>query len=194
MLQHPPGPGTKACSKCGEIKPLNDFHRATGMKDGHRNECRSCWKEICKVRYRRDPKKAIESVQRWRVENPDKYQAWLNRNREENRERRREQNRRGHLRRQYGLTQDAFAALVAAQRGKCAICGVKEDLNLHVDHDHRTKEVRGLLCGKCNKAIGLLNDDPKLVLAAKRYLERRRSRPPSACVKRSRTTTTVASR
>lgn len=142
------------------------------MRDGHRNECRSCWKEICRARYYRDPKRAIAGVQRWREENPEKYQAWLKRNREENKERRREQSRRGHLKRQYGLTPNMFEALVSAQLGNCAICGANEDLELHVDHDHRTKKVRGLLCGKCNKAIGLLNDDPDLLVAAKNYLER----------------------
>jgi hypothetical protein len=64
-----------------------------------------------------------------------------------------------------------FEALVLAQLGMCRICGTSEGVELHVDHDHRTKKVRGLLCGKCNKAIGLLNDDPDLLMAAKLYLE-----------------------
>ena len=79
--------------------------------------------------------------------------------------------REGHLRRKYGLTQNLFEGLVSAQLGHCAICGANEDLKLHVDHDHNTKKVRGLLCGKCNKAIGLLNDSPDLLRAAADYLE-----------------------
>ena len=172
MFQSPPGPSEKVCKKCGERKPLSEFHKAMDMRDGHRNECRACWAELARARYNRDPQKAIASVQRWREENPDKYQAWLKRNREENKERRREQSRRGHLKRQYGLTTNMFEALVSAQLGNCGICGVNEDLNLHVDHDHNTKKVRGLLCGKCNKAIGLLNDSPDLLRAAADYLER----------------------
>lgn len=59
-----------------------------------------------------------------------------------------------------------------AQLGKCAICQVSEGMELHVDHVlHRSNKVRGLLCGKCNKAIGLLNDDPQLLDSAKRYLQ-----------------------
>ena len=175
MLQPSPGPGEKTCKKCGLIKPLHQFHAASAMRDGHRNECRTCWRAVCRARYRKDPKRAIANVQKWREENPDKYKAWLKRNREENKEKRREQSRRTHLHRKYGLTQNLFEALVSAQLGNCAICGANEDLNLHVDHDHVTEKVRGLLCGKCNKAIGLLNDNPETLRVAANYLERAKS-------------------
>lgn len=81
----------------------------------------------------------------------------------------------------YGLTPDAYAALLEAQGGRCAICGVSEAESPHplvVDHDHsccpssRTCGacVRGILCRSCNVGIGLLKDDGELVLAAHRYL------------------------
>jgi hypothetical protein len=72
----------------------------------------------------------------------------------------------------YGLTPKLFECMVLAQLGRCAVCGLLTAPDLHVDHDHRTNKVRGLLCGKCNKAIGLLNDDPALLMSAKRYLDR----------------------
>ena len=70
----------------------------------------------------------------------------------------------------YGITLDDYEALSAAQDNRCLICGDAETGGLHVDHDHRTGRVRGLLCGRCNKAIGLFDDDPTRVLAAERYL------------------------
>lgn len=67
--------------------------------------------------------------------------------------------------------------LIAAQEGLCAICqrpprGRGHEARLHRDHDHETGETRAMLCGPCNKAIGLLNDDPDLVCAAASYLFR----------------------
>ena len=59
------------------------------------------------------------------------------------------------------------------QGGRCAICGKHQsELNrvLSVDHDHKTGNVRQLLCTKCNAAIGYLNDDPRLCEQAKQYL------------------------
>ncbi len=163
---------SKICIKCGELKPIDLFYAQAGMRDGHRNDCKSCMRSRHRAWYQGNREKSIASVQRWREDNPEKYQAWLKRNREENKEKRREQSRRTHLKRAYGLTQNMFEALVLAQLGKCAICGSLEAPNLHVDHDHRTNKVRGLLCGKCNKAIGLLDDDPDRLMTARGYLKR----------------------
>jgi Recombination endonuclease VII len=76
--------------------------------------------------------------------------------------------------RAYGLTVDDVAGMLAAQRGRCAICRVQIALeNLDIDHDHATGKVRGLLCGRCNPAIGMLKDDPKVIRSAIRYLTHR---------------------
>lgn len=92
--------------------------------------------------------------------------------------------RKSLLLRRYGLTQEAFDELLAEQGGGCAICGSADPKSnhgqWHIDHDHaccssHTEHtcgscVRGLLCGPCNLAIGLLEDDPERLESAARYL------------------------
>lgn len=160
------------CNKCGRTRPLADFYKQTGMRDGHRNNCKACHLSAHKNWYERNREYEISRVGKWQRENAARVNEVQRRNRARGGDEHRRLEREGHLRRKYGLTLNLFEALVAAQLGNCAICGANEDLDLHVDHDHRTKKVRGLLCGKCNKAIGLLNDDPDLLLVAKEYLER----------------------
>jgi predicted nucleic acid-binding Zn ribbon protein len=75
----------------------------------------------------------------------------------------------------YDMGQEEYEALLAAQDGRCAICGSpdwpgKHD-RPHVDHDHVTGRVRGLLCGKCNNGLGMFDDDPARLRAAAEYLE-----------------------
>lgn len=85
-----------------------------------------------------------------------------------------------YLLRHYGIGVDEYNALLAAQGGLCAICKKPEILQaktgellkLAVDHNHLTGEVRSLLCGKCNKGIGLFSEDPDLLHTAAIYLER----------------------
>ena len=73
----------------------------------------------------------------------------------------------------FGLTPETYAALLASQDGKCAICGLPQNGEaLAVDHGHETGKMRGLIHRKCNTAIGLLNDDPALLRAAIVYLEK----------------------
>jgi ribosomal protein L37AE/L43A len=73
-----------------------------------------------------------------------------------------------------GATLAEYEELLAAQDGRCAICKRMEPNGQHkrwcVDHDHKTGRKRGLLCINCNSAIGLMNDDPALLLAAIEYL------------------------
>lgn len=79
------------------------------------------------------------------------------------------------LRRKYGLALDDYKALIAAQGDSCAICrGPSTSAwgSWHVDHDHATGEVRGLLCSSCNVGLGNFGDDPERLEAAARYLRR----------------------
>lgn len=77
----------------------------------------------------------------------------------------------------YGVTAEQFTALLAEQDGKCAICGTAEwtGKGPHLDHQHETGLVRGILCHKCNLGLGKFNDDPKMLRAAADYLERARA-------------------
>lgn len=81
----------------------------------------------------------------------------------------------------YQITVEEFWQMHRAQNGLCAICKQPETVKgnhnhkpgprrLAIDHCHETEIVRGLLCGRCNTAIGLLGDDPARVEAAARYL------------------------
>ena len=58
--------------------------------------------------------------------------------------------------------------LIANQKG-CDICAVS--CSFSVDHNHKTGAVRGLLCGSCNRALGLFHDNPALLRKAATYLE-----------------------
>jgi hypothetical protein len=73
------------------------------------------------------------------------------------------------LQRRYGITAKQYREMFEAQHGTCAIC--RQDRKLHVDHDHETNVVRGLLCMPCNTAIGHLNHDQELLLKAVSYLQ-----------------------
>lgn len=68
----------------------------------------------------------------------------------------------------YGLDPADFDLMVAAQSGVCAIC--TQPRELHVDHDHETGRIRGLLCSNCNTALGLLGEDVDVLIAALAYL------------------------
>lgn len=77
-----------------------------------------------------------------------------------------------HLR--YGIDQAHFDRLLRQQKGKCAICQIRKPR--HVDHDHLTKAIRGLLCVNCNNGLGKFEDDAVLMEAAIEYLKA----PPSS--------------
>ena len=72
----------------------------------------------------------------------------------------------------YGLTPEDYTAMVEAQQSRCAICRAMVSGNLHVDHDHISGKVRGLLCGPCNRILGLAKDEAETLRAAIEYLER----------------------
>jgi len=78
------------------------------------------------------------------------------------------------LTRNYGLSRDEHRRLLEAQNGVCAVCKLPSRRTLCVDHCHATRQVRGLLCDKCNTALGLLGDDSGRMRAAGAYVDRAR--------------------
>lgn len=77
----------------------------------------------------------------------------------------------------YSIGFDEAASMITKRN--CDICGIefepsakKNSRNLNIDHCHKTGVVRGVLCGKCNRAIGLLNDDIRILKSAIKYLSR----------------------
>lgn len=105
-----------------------------------------------------------KAVRKWYQNNRDsalRYGAeWKARNKQRIRE--------YGLMKKFGISTEDFQAMHDQQNGLCAICG--EEKKLQVDHCHKTGRVRGLLCGECNKMIGLARDDMTILWQALGYL------------------------
>ena len=142
-----PYPDRKICTRCGVVKVITEFDLTRTHPQGKapprpRPECRECRRERSRAYHARE--KA----------------ALLN----------------ARLIAQFGIDKLGYDALLAAQGGRCAICGTSNPGNgfdrLHVDHDHRTGTVRGLLCSACNRGLGCFRDSPALLMVAAQYLQR----------------------
>lgn len=176
----------KPCRKCGDTKPLTEFHRASGTRDGHRGECKQCFRLAAKARYPEVRDKSIERAKRWREQNLGRFQATqrVRRQRPENKAKERE----AHLLRKYGITQAAYEALFAAQGGGCAICERPplQGQPLHVDHDPESGAVRQLLCVCCNNGLRQFQEEPSLLMKAAGYLDRHSADPVVLAAVRAR--------
>lgn len=114
----------------------------------------------------------------WQRNNRDTVRAWGKAWSESHKDYIREQNllrrdpireknyRRNYL---YGLTEDGFVAMMSMQDGLCAICDKGLEAP-HVDHDHATGQIRGLLCSKCNHLLGNACDNTDTLARAIQYL------------------------
>jgi len=163
----------KHCHICGERKPLDDFYRSAGMRDGHRNDCKVCNLAAKKKRYDADPATAIARVKRWQQANSERLNAYHREYRARPEVKR--QQRDAYYRRQYGTTADEVDEIVELQGGRCLICKGELPERLasrHLDHDHTTGRIRGVLCIDCNHGIGKLKDSPDLLLRAVVYLRK----------------------
>lgn len=117
-------------------------------------------------------KKAYQTNQRWRNNNLEKVRKWRRDWSKQNPDKVFAQK----LRSTYGISLETYQILLDIQNKVCAICG-KEEPNkkyktLGVDHNHNTGQIRGLLCTKCNTAIGLLNEDLDLINKVIIYLKK----------------------
>lgn len=134
----------KICNKCKKKKGLNEFAPTKGGKDGHSAVCKRCLCEGVTIYYKKNPRKLKNQ----------------------------------NLKKNYGITVEDYEQLFEQQNGVCAICGKIETRictkgivqSLSVDHDHSSGLVRGLLCDRCNKAIGMLYHNTDLFIKAIEYL------------------------
>lgn len=108
--------------------------------------------------------------------NRESNRRWNEANRDKMRRYRRDhyaRNKAAYREKLYGLTPEGFDLLFEDQSGACAICRTLfEDQTPHVDHDHATGKVRGLLCGECNLGLGKFKDDPERLQRALDYIRK----------------------
>jgi hypothetical protein len=147
----------KVCSKCEETKSLTEFYKSKSGKNGLQAQCKECTKA---------------SSRRWLAANLDRKKETRKEWAKRNPERQREIARKAALRK-YGLAVEDFHNLVRIQENKCACCEDTFTRTPHVDHNHETGEVRGLLCSNCNTMLGQAKDDPNRLEAGVAYLQTR---------------------
>lgn len=185
----------KPCAICKTVKPLEEFPRNRRKHDGRHYYCTPCVREKYGVPARERKRKVARPTEGelqcgdcgqtksvsefyWRSD-AGRFQSYCKTCKSRRDKTYRDADPLAHrdrvMRRKYGIGLAEFDAMVAAQGGGCAICKatVNPDANsLAVDHCHKTGKVRGILCGRCNKALGLFNDDPNLLKRAVMYLRR----------------------
>jgi hypothetical protein len=128
------------CKRCGQDKVAGDFIWKPNGKIARGQKCKACIKEL--------------------VYDTPEFK---------------EMQRDNNYRRNYGIDLQDYNAILERQNGTCAICHKESDSTgknskLHVDHDHVTGKVRGLLCYRCNIAMGFLSDDPERIYMIMDYL------------------------
>lgn len=165
----------KQCRKCGEVKPLLEFYAHRGTKDRRANYCRTCSQEIARE-WRRNNAEKVRAQNRARTADPAARRRYL-------------MLQKAWRLRLYGLTPERFEDLLDKQESCCAICGAvpadaetEGSTGLAVDHDHETGEVRGLLCRRCNLALGYFQDDVALMAKAIAYLVNPPARERADCL------------
>jgi len=143
---------TKWCGRCKADLPLTYFAKNSAKKDGLQERCTPCRNEH------------------------------YNKNRADISERRRasyctDTSWERKIQYAYNLTKEDFLKMLDSQGNVCAICRSddwgcgKKTTRPHVDHNHETGKVRGLLCNNCNRSLGLLKDNADVLKSAVKYLE-----------------------
>jgi hypothetical protein len=139
---------TKICPKCKKEKPISEFGKRYDKPVGITAECKKCL-------YKRH--------REYENRNKDKVRNWRKVVR---------------LRQNFGLTPEKFEEMKRLQNNCCAICGesFKSSRSTHIDHDHKNKVVRGILCAWCNQGIGFFRENQNYLKGAIDYLGKHNAR------------------
>jgi Autographiviridae endonuclease VII len=156
---------SKICPNCKLEKNLSKFSRDKYKKDGRCSWCKECIKNADNGAARK-----VRS-DKFYQDNKERLLLWQKERNVSNTEFRRS----NRLLKYYGITISDYNKIFDEQSGCCAIC-VKHQSEfkkiLCVDHNHQTGKVRGLLCHKCNTALGLFQDNPEILELAAEYSKR----------------------
>jgi hypothetical protein len=173
----------KQCTKCHKTKPHSEFHKKKQVGDGYAYHCKQCVKEYDKKEY--DPKRVYAIKEKDGLLHCRKCEQYLDKSKFWNnltycKDCSKLVGHSANLKR-FGLTVDNYIDLEKSQNSLCKICNEPEKHNkrLSVDHDHACcpganscgKCVRGLLCSNCNKTLGLIKDDVKILQKMIEYLQ-----------------------
>ncbi len=140
---------TKYCPTCEKEKSIYEFWKHKTRKGGRQSVCKKCHYEYNK---KKDKEKCRAAAKRYLATENGKRKAKNNQ-----------------LKCYYNITIEDFEQMYKEQDGVCAICGNPEmNRLLAVDHDHKTNEIRGLLCTRCNLSLEWYLDFQKSI---KNYLE-----------------------
>ena len=162
----------RVCLDCHVVKPVSEFHgkgkTAKGIKK-YQSYCRPCANKRRRVREKNDPlfndkrkkymKKANDKRTPEQRKKEPSYSSYFK-----------------DIKKIYGLTKEEYQALLTLQNNSCAICQVNftkrgTKRKPHIDHDHVTGRIRGVLCGPCNMGIGQLKDSIDIIESALKYLK-----------------------
>lgn len=143
---------TKCCSKCKQVKPLDAFGVETRRPDGRRCFCCTCGQANDR-RYRATSQKYKDRHKRFMAKNRRRIKLWE----------------------KYKIREGEYHVLLLAQGGMCGICHTREPggrwgKHFHVDHDHQTGRIRGLLCNSCNRGLAYFGDSVSGIKGALDYL------------------------
>jgi hypothetical protein len=75
--------------------------------------------------------------------------------------------------REYSTSRNKLKKILKEQKNLCCICQINIKNVYHIDHNHKSKKVRGLLCKKCNIGLGMFRDNPAVIFNAYNYLNTR---------------------
>lgn len=157
----------KTCTKCGDVKGIDSFPWCTKSATGKRyrqGRCRDCARLDANARKRE--RYATDKAYRdlAKASSNDYFASMSGAQRERYRK-----NRKMKF---YGLSESEYDELFHGDI-RCAICNGADpiDADWHIDHCHETLKVRGLLCGLCNKGLGLFKDNMANLERAIAYLE-----------------------
>ncbi len=147
---------TQICKICKKELPLTRFTSSWYKRDQihrYRKECKDCFNKGQRKRHKDNPRS-------WEKTRRTCYLRW-----------------------RFGITQEDYNEMFSRQNGVCAICGQPETamrkgklIHLAIDHDHKTGTVRELLCSKCNKALGLLDEDEDRCRSMVAYIQKHKER------------------
>lgn len=159
----------KLCSKCKKYKCVKtEYNKDKSKAGGIYSACQDCTRAANRaIRKKWSPEQKIEKIakqKQWRVNNPEKAKKAI---------------RNATLKKKYGIDIEDYEKMIINQNNKCANLGCLRDrahLNnserfFHVDHDHITGKVRGLLCQPCNTSLGLLEESMDRIMGLVNYLE-----------------------